>query len=247
MRCADIRAEAGRIPVSKHGGPIFGPFFDDMSLSWVSPLFEDEERFRAGIDGGAWNIGGDRLRLAPELRYNVRDRARFLESYDLQPAVDPGRYRLAEPAPESCRLFQITRLETCDDPASGPKSLRLERLVQPAGDPLRDIERYGSFREHVSFSGNEYIVTLTDLAPDGRESQAWRITQLPPGVRGYSLDIYHDDGGLGGVAEIECHGQPARYPGGVVRFTDQFLTWAYRGKKAVVREACSQLRGTSSK
>jgi len=335
MRCADIRAGAGRVLVSEHGGRIFGPFFDDVSLNWVSPLFDDEERFRTQIDEGAWNLGGDRLWLAPELRYNVRDRARFLESYHLQPAVDPGSYCLEESAPERCRLFQVMRLEAYDDPALGPKSLRLERLVQPAGDPLRDVERYETFRERVSFCGYEQIVTLTDIAPDGRESQAWSITQVPPGgvilvpvvpgaeyedhlepvderhleihsnhirvrargdrkfkielkaahhfgrfgyyrklgggraslvvklffnnpsasyvmeaphlpgVRGYSLDIYHDDGGLGGFAEIECHGQPVGYPGGVVRSTDQFLTWAYRGKEAAVRETCAQLLGMS--
>ena len=66
-----------------------------------------------------------------------------------------------------------------------------------------------------------------------------------PGVRGYSLDIYHDDGGLGGFAEIECHGQPVGYPGGAARSADQFLTWAYRGKEAAVREACGQLLGVN--
>jgi hypothetical protein len=64
-----------------------------------------------------------------------------------------------------------------------------------------------------------------------------------PGVRGYSMDIYHDDGGLGGFGEIECHGRPVGYPGGPACSVDSFLTWGYRGEEAAVREACAQLLG----
>jgi len=335
MLYAELRCGAGMVLASAFGGRIFGPFFDGESLSWLSPLFEDGERFRAAIDSGAWNLGGDRIWLAPELRYNVRDRARFLESYDLPRSVDPGTYRLATPGPvpERCRLEQVMELQACDTP--GVKKLRLERLIQPAADPLRDVARYRQIRDRLSFCGYEQVVTLTDLEPDGRESQAWSITQVPPGgvilvpvvpgaeyqdhlepmdeehlelhsnrllvrakgdrkfkielkaahhfgrygyfrslgagragllvklffnnpsaeyameaphrpgVRGYSLDIYHDDGGMGGFAEIECHGQPVGYPGGAARSVDQFLTWAYRGEETAVREACGQLLGVN--
>jgi hypothetical protein len=332
MPCAELRCGAGTVLVSAFGGRIFGPFFEGRSLSWVSPLFEDAQGFRKAVDGGAWNLGGDRIWLAPELRYNVRDRQRFLESYDLQRAVDPGAYRL-EPGAHSdhCRLEQVLELQAYDGP--GAKKLRLERLVRPAADPLRDVERYRQIRAQLAYSGYEQTVTLTDLEPDGRESQAWSITQVPPGgvilvpvvpgtehqdhlepmdeehlelranhllvrakgdrkykielkaahhfgrfgyfrrlargragllvklffndpsaayvmeaphrpgVRGYSLDIYHDDGGLGGFAEIECHGRPVGYPQGAACSSDPFLSWAYWGEEAAAREACAQLLG----
>ena len=336
MPCAELRCGAGTVLVSAFGGRIFGPFFEGRRLSWVSPLFEDEQGFRKAIDGGAWNLGGDRIWLAPELRYNVRDRKRFLESYDLQRVVDPGAYRLELlPAPQSdhCRLEQVMEPLAYDGP--GAKKLGLERLIQPAADPLRDVAGYERIRGHLAYCGYEQTVTLIDLQPDGRESQSWSITQVPPGgeimvpvlpgaeyqdhlepmdaehlqlhphhlrvrvkgdrlfkielkaahhfgrfgyyrrlgpgqagllvklffnnpsaayvmeaprrpgVRGYSLDIYHDDGGMGGFAEIECHGRPVGYPGGDAHSTDPFLTWAYRGEEAAVREACAQLLGVS--
>jgi hypothetical protein len=360
LRCLDscglphleLTAGAGRIVVSGYGGRILGPFLGEDSLGWLSPLFADAESFCAAVGGGTWNLGGDRIWLAPELSYNVRDRRHFLESYALQAAVDPGSYRLeplsegwtpagASPAPVppsragGCRLLQEIELERYDRPAPGRKRLRVERLVRPAGDPLRDVARYGELRDELSFSGYEQVVTLSDLRPDGRESQAWSITQVPPGgailvpvvpgaeyqdhlepageahlelsgsrlrvlvrgdrlfkielkaahhfgrfgyyrplpgggagllvklffnnpsaayvmeaphrpgVRGYSLDIYHDDGGLGGFAEMECHGQPVGCPGGADWSEDRFLTWAYRGSEAAVREACMQLLGVS--
>ncbi|MBN1835927.1 MAG: hypothetical protein JW820_08750, partial [Spirochaetales bacterium] len=245
-----------------------------------------------------------------------------------------GAYRLEAPAQAGpCSLAQELELEACDDPAAGPKRLRVERVVRPAADPLREVERYARLRGRVSFCGYEQVVTLTDLRPDGRESQAWIITQVPaggtilvptvpgaeyqdhlepmdaehlevrsnhlrvrakgdrmfkievkaahhfgrfgcyrslgdgraaltvklffnnpsaayvmeaphrPGVRGYSLDIYHDDGSLGGFAEIECHGQPVGCPGGADRSRDQFLSWAYLGEESAVGEACAELLG----
>ncbi len=329
---AELHAGAGRILVSAYGGRVFGPFFDGESLAWLSPLFAKEEGFRAAIEGGAWNLGGDRVWLAPELRYCVRDRRRFLESYDLPRAVDPGTYRLLPgPQAESCRLEQVMELEPYDSP--GPKRLHLERRIQPAADPLREVDGYRQLRDKLAYSGYEQTVTLTDQHPDGRESQAWSITQVPPGgvilvptvpgaeyqdhlepmdaehlqlrgghlrvrvkgdrmykielkaahhfgrfgcfrllgpgragllvklffnnpsaaylmeaphrpgVRGYSLDIYHDDGGLGGFGEIECHGRPVGGPQGPASSVDPFLTWAYWGEEAAVRQACAQRRG----
>ncbi len=333
LRFAELGCGGGTVLVSAYGGRIFGPFLDGQSLSWVSPLFGEEQGFRRAIEDSAWNLGGDRIWLAPELRYNVRDRQRFLDSYDLQRAMDPGAYRLQglEAQPEHCRLEQVMELQARDAP--GAKKLRVERLVQPAADPLRDVEGYRQIRARISFSGYEQTVTLTDLEPDGRESQAWNITQVPPGgvvlvpvvpgaeyqdhlepmdpehlelranrllvrvkgdgkykielkaahhfgrfayfrrlaqgragllvklffnnpsaayameaphrpgVRGYSLDIYHDDGGLGGFGEIECHGRPVGYPRGEARSVDPFLTWAYWGEEAAVRQTCEQLLG----
>ncbi|MBN1836135.1 MAG: hypothetical protein JW820_09820, partial [Spirochaetales bacterium] len=87
---AELAAGAGSIVVSAYGGRIFGPFVGAESLGWLSPLFGDPEGFRAAVAAGAWNLGGERLWLAPELRYCVRDRKRFLESYTVQPAMDPG-------------------------------------------------------------------------------------------------------------------------------------------------------------
>lgn len=339
MASAELPAGAGTVLVSEYGGRIFGPFAGGESLTWVSPLFQDEARFSAAVQAGAWNLGGDRVWLAPELRYNVRDRGRFLESYALQTAVDPGSYRLeavgSGPGPQAphCRLSQSMDLQVYDAEPGATKKLQLDRLIRPAADPLRDVARYAELRGRLSFAGYEQVVTLCDPAPDGRASQAWSITQVPPGgvilvptvgeaeyqdhlepvgpehlemgsnhlrvrakgdrmfkielkaahhfgrfgyfralgrgraalvvklffnnpsaayvmeaphrpgVRGYSLDIYHDDGSLGGFAEIECHGQPVGYPGEAAGSVDQFLTWSYHGEEAAVRSACTQLLG----
>jgi len=330
---AELRFGDGHLLVSEWGGRIFGPFLDGHSLSWNNPNRGPREGLDPTASATAWNQGGDRIWLAPELRYNVRDRTRFLESYDLQASVDPGQYKLSVEATDRVRLSQDLQLRTYDRPLGAAKRLHISRTLKPASDPMRHVASYETVRGQVLFSGLDHTVTLSDLQPDGLESQAWSIQQVPPGgqilvpttglveyqdhlepvdgqllqvkerelricvtgdrmfkievkaanhygrygyyreigdgratllaklffnnpsadyvmeaphrpgIRGYSLDIYNDDGGLGGYGEMECHGQPIGSWGGATESTNQFLTWAYLGPRKVIAEISSQLLG----
>jgi len=327
----ELGADA-RLVITRYGGRIIGPFFgeDQECPLWLSPSFSEPNELAALLRRRAWNIGGDRIWVAPELQYNVRDRARFLQSYDLQQAVDPGTYTLAN----GCELEQEMRLLAYDHQDRG-KSLHAVRRIRRIDDPLRTLAGYEAISGDLRFAGYEHEITLTDRAPDDLPSQAWNITQVPPGgvaivptvpgleyadhhapadaehlevsdhclkarikgdncmfkielkaahhfgrcgyfrvlapdqaflmvklffnnpsepyvmeapdrpgVRGYSIDIYHDDGGLGGFGETECHGRPIGGESSRAASTDQFVNWFYAGREAAVRKAAFHLLGT---
>ena len=324
-----------RIVITRYGGRIIGPFFgeDQECPLWLSPSFAQPDALTAVLHGRSWNIGGDRIWLAPELQYNVRDRTRFLQTYDLQQALDPGSYSLEKSGPAGCELDQEIRLLAYDH-QDRSKRLQISRRIRRVDDPLRKLAGYGAIAGDLRFAGYEHEVTLTDCEPDGLCSQAWNITQVPPGgvaivptvpgleyadhlnpvdsehlevsrhhlkvrikgdcifkielkaahhfgrsgyfrvlspgqavlmvklsfnnpsehyvmeaphspgIRGYSFDIYQDDGGLGGFGEIECHGRPIGGESSRAASTDQFVNWFYMGPETAVSTAALHLLGT---
>jgi hypothetical protein len=73
--------------VTAHGGRIFGPFVDgDDPIGWRP------DAIAAAIAVGDWNIGGERVWLAPEAAFNFTDAARIIETYRVDPALDPGSW-----------------------------------------------------------------------------------------------------------------------------------------------------------
>ncbi|KPG80240.1 hypothetical protein [Frigoribacterium sp. RIT-PI-h] len=63
-----------------------------------------------------------------------------------------------------------------------------------------------------------------------------------PGVRGDSLHLYDDDGGLGGFAEIEARGTPVLGPRPEA-VTDRFGSWWFRGRTDDVARVAQHLLG----
>lgn len=63
-----------------------------------------------------------------------------------------------------------------------------------------------------------------------------------PGVRGDSLHLYDDDGGLGGFAEIEARGTPVLGPR-PEPVTDRFGSWWFRGRTDDVARVAQHLLG----
>jgi hypothetical protein len=63
-----------------------------------------------------------------------------------------------------------------------------------------------------------------------------------PGVRGDSLHLYDDDGGLGGFAEIEARGTPVLGPH-PQPVTDRFGSWWFRGRTDDVARVAQHLLG----
>jgi hypothetical protein len=63
-----------------------------------------------------------------------------------------------------------------------------------------------------------------------------------PGMRGDSLHLYDDDGGLGGFAEIEARGTPVLGPR-PEPVTDRFGSWWFRGRTDDVARVAQHLLG----
>ena len=84
------------IAVTQHGGHIFGPFSEQYpeGLFWIPDSIRDKDSYKELIDNKIWNIGGDRVWIAPEIQFNIRDRSRYRESLDTPKTIDPGCFSM---------------------------------------------------------------------------------------------------------------------------------------------------------
>jgi hypothetical protein len=169
------------IIISRHGGRIFGPFLSEggESIFWTNNAFARPEAFKEFLGSGSWNIGGDRMWIAPEIQYHVPDRSDFWGSVFWPEQVDPGTYSLEQPESGQWRLSQDMTLQAYNL-ASGQKELHLERLIRQVDDPLRNVTVYPELMDGVSFAGYEQVVTLSERMRDDILSEAWSLTQLNP-------------------------------------------------------------------
>lgn len=168
--------------ILQRGGHILGPFLPPGSegIFWISQAFADPDSFKEFLDSGNWNMGGDRIWIAPEIQYGVRDRSDFWGSIHLPEQIDPGQYILDQPRPDAWRLCQDMTLEAYNL-ASGQKHLHLERLIQRVEDPLRQLSSYGALTDGLRFAGYEQIVSLSESKLDDIMSESWSSIQLNPG------------------------------------------------------------------
>lgn len=171
-----------RAILTEYGGRILGPFQGEgeESVFWTSAALADSAALGRLTGERAWNIGGDRVWIAPEIQYNVRDRSDFWGSLALPPQMDPGSYALERLPGSAWRLSQALTLEA-HNLAQGRKSLRVERMIRPAADPLRNLTNHTEVVEGVAYAGYEQTVTLTDLEPNTIVSEAWSLIQVNPG------------------------------------------------------------------
>ncbi len=170
------------IVITQRGGRIFGPFLSPESeaIFWINRALADPDSLTEFLNSGDWNLGGERIWIAPEIQYLVRDRSNFWGSIRVPEQMDPGRYILDQPKPDQWRLSQELSLEAFNL-ASGSKELQVEKLIQPVEDPLRHSNEYESLLDGVIFAGYEQIVTLTEAGSDEIMSESWNLIQLNPG------------------------------------------------------------------
>ncbi len=153
------------ILVTQHGGRIFGPFIgDDEGILWANECFMNPQRLREFITSGAWNIGGDRIWLAPELDFNVPDRNNFDESYDLPATIDPGNYEFGDK--KGVSLLQLMLLNR-----PSTKILELNRQILPTENPL-ECEGF--------CCGYRHLIELCDHNANHQSCEVWNLTQVKP-------------------------------------------------------------------
>lgn len=171
-----------RLVISQRGARIFGPFFSDNSESifWLNQAFAQPDSFKQFLASGDWNLGGERVWIAPEIQYLVRDRADFWGTVRVPEQMDPGHYTLEQAAPNQWRLTQRLTLPAYNL-ASGEKELHIDRLINPTADPLRHLSNYHSLIEGLRFAGYEQIVSLSESRLDEMMSESWNLIQLNPG------------------------------------------------------------------
>jgi hypothetical protein len=167
-----------QIIITQRGGRIFGPFAGDdgESLTWINPTLATAESFEAFVGAGQWNLGGERVWIAPEVQYNIRDRADFWGSHHVPAAMDPGDYRL-EATTRQARLSTTMRLPAYNL-AQGTTVLTVEKQIQAANNPLRALRQADDLLRGVRWAGYEQRVTLEAQAANIPVSESWNLTQL---------------------------------------------------------------------
>lgn len=171
-----------KILITERGGRVLGPFLDEEtpSIYWLNPVLASADEFKAFLDADDWNLGAERVWVAPEVQYNITDRFRFDETFALPPQMDPCDFALAQIAERCWHLKQEMVLQA-HVLAEGQKELHVERWIQPAANPLRFLSGFAELMHGLRFAGYEQIVSLTELAHDDIMSESWSSIMLNPG------------------------------------------------------------------
>jgi hypothetical protein len=147
------------------------------NLFWTNPVTIDVGAYEAFVQSGQWNLGGNRLWIAPEIQFNVRNRADFWGTIQFPPQMDPGNYALI------CENKQVTLWQQCQleahNLASGQIDLSIQRTLRPVPNPLRTLKN----APRLTYFGYEHVVKLNidaTTSPD-IQAEAWDLVQLNPG------------------------------------------------------------------
>lgn len=165
-----------RLLVLPVGGRLLGlfPSGSDENFLWTNPALATAESARSYAAREGWfNPGGDRTWLAPEIELFIGDLKRPLETYAVQPALDPGHWTQAT----------ATDVEVC---LTNSTRLRLHRLGRDVDVRLR--KSYRAAVNPLVTSGLHYAgytqVTTLELEPGTKAPLGlWNLLQLPqPGT-----------------------------------------------------------------
>ena len=172
-----------RLVLTERGGRLMGPFLPDgTSVAWINPVLADAGSLDRFLESGDWNMGGDRIWIAPEVQYLATDRDRFNETCVIPEQMDPGSWTLTGGGAGASAWFlrQRATLEA-HSLARGRKTVDVVRQVIPALNPLRSLREAGSLMAGVRYAGWEHSVRLTESTADDIVSETWNVLQVRPG------------------------------------------------------------------
>lgn len=174
-----------KIIVSSHGGHIYGPFSAGCpeGIFWMSEGMSEPEASRNMIESKSWNTGGDRVWIAPEIQFNIRERARFRETLKTPVAIDPGGFRLARQE-DIISLSQEIGLSS-HNTVNGMIDIRFRQQILKASNPLRKADTYTKLMEGMEYCGFEQIIDLDCSGDPGIFAEGWDLLQIKPEGRLY--------------------------------------------------------------
>jgi len=168
--------------ISERGGRVFGPFLnaESESIFWVNEAFATPESFRDYLASGDWNMGGERVWIAPETQYLVQDRLDFWGTIQIPAQMDPGVQFLSAVGEGGWKVSQNLVLDAYNF-ATGQKQLRVDKWFSPVADPLRNLNAYANLGKDVLFAGYQQTVDLSETRQDEIVSESWNLIQVRPG------------------------------------------------------------------
>jgi hypothetical protein len=176
-------ADGFQIIVTQRGGRVFGPFAGDdgESLTWINAALANAADFTAFRAAGQWNVGGERVWIAPEVQYNIRNRADFWGSHHVPAAMDPAEYRL-ETVNGGARLRATMPLQAYNL-SDAATTLEVEKHIRLIGNPLRALHNADALMQGVRCAAYETAVSLAFAQGTAGTpvSESWNLTQLNAG------------------------------------------------------------------
>lgn len=170
--------ETYKLLVWEDRGRIFGPYSgdDSVGMAWVSEELSSPERYAGFKAKGGWNVGGDRLWVAPEFPFFTKQRSRFNESYTVQDSLDPGHYHFTKADEKQLKMSAELEAELYEH-QHRRKTFSAERALSPCKNPLRD-----AMPEGVKYCGFTQSIELSDTSPlSPMELEIWNLFQVRAG------------------------------------------------------------------
>lgn len=181
MRCEVLTVGDGwQVIVSEHGGHVFGPFSDSCpeGIFWIPEAIRDREKYRELIDKKIWNIGGDRVWIAPEIEFNISDRSRFRETLNTPKTIDPGSYHMWRHG-DRIHLGMELDLKSYNT-VTGEMHVDFHRMIHMAPDPLRHLPTYEELTHGLSYCGIEEVIDLRVSSREDILAESWDLLQIRP-------------------------------------------------------------------
>lgn len=172
--------------ITQRGGRVLGifPAPESENLLWTNDAaFASPQHFAQFTAAGHWNLGGERMWIAPEIQYNVRDRHNFWGTMRVPPQMDPGAYTLHDATsyveqPSVTLTMPLTL--TAYTLAEGEQSLSLQRTYTPVPDPLNGLGVYADWRADVAYCGYRQVAMLSGETTTAY-SETWNLVQVIAG------------------------------------------------------------------
>lgn len=167
----------------QEAGRVFGPYEkeDSAGLFWTDGALNCASAYRTFRSSGGWNVGGDRLWVAPEFPFFTKKRREFQESYTVQSSLDPGITALSRNGANEVVLESRLEAELYEHRYS-TKRLHTVRRFSRCENPLRCSSAGISLMEGVRFSGFCQYIRMEDCSVDAPMAlEIWNLCQVRAG------------------------------------------------------------------
>lgn len=169
-----------QIVVTEHGGHVFGPFCDTYpeGVFWIPEFIRNENAYKQLITERNWNTGGDRIWIAPEIQFNIKNRSRFRETLEQPKSMDPGFFAMHRKG-NQIHLEQNLDMESYNT-VTGTMHLDFHRVIQKAENPLRKLSDADALMEGLSYCGYEQVLDLKASSEQDIYAESWDLLQIRP-------------------------------------------------------------------
>lgn len=206
--------------VSSYGGRVYGPFEDPQAECpmWVPDAFSNPQSFADLIDSGAWNMGGERMWIGPEVTYIIEDRDDYWGTFVVPPCIDPAPHTFRDighddrgdvlrdgPADQiaSRHGSSMTRNGSLVARHTGTGTVEFAAVVNvvPAPSPFRYMSGGSDSLRQLKCAGYTVEIDIKRSQGEGAPLETWDIVQVPNGGTVVIPSV--------GLAEVTDYYEPA--------------------------------------